>query len=64
MEENEVELQCEELGIRVVTTFDPVLYDRKEMEDICEMFGSCVEAWHRRRSMVLANPKSYGFSIH
>ena len=64
MAKEECKLECAELGIEFTVDFDTVLYDTEEMEDICEMLASCIEAWHRRRSMVLANPKAYGFNIH
>jgi hypothetical protein len=64
VENNECELACDELGIKVVTTFDPVMYDATEIEEINEMFVRVLESWHRRRNMVFADPRRYGFEVH
>ena len=64
MADNECEIASEELGIKVVTTFDPTMYDTQEIEDICEMFARVLESWHRRREMMWANPRYYGIEVH
>jgi len=64
VDSNECELSCDELGIKVILAFDPVLYDEQEIEDISEMFAGVLEAWHRRRNMVFTNPKAFGIEVH
>ncbi len=61
---NECELSSKELGIKAVISFDTVLYDATEIAEVSEMLASVMEAWHKRREMVLSNPRLYGFEIH
>jgi hypothetical protein len=62
--ENVSELESKELGIKVVITYDTVLYDVSEIEDIDTMIAGVMEAWHRRREFALARPKLYGVTVH
>jgi len=58
MADNECELACDELGIKVVVTFDPTFYDEDEIIEINEMLARVISAWHRRRETTFC-PKSY-----
>jgi len=64
MASGQCELSSEMLGVRVEITYDTDKYLATEMEDICVMLARVLESWNRRRDLIDANPKVYGYGVH
>jgi ferredoxin len=56
-------LENEDIGVEIKVTLNPDFYTDDEQNDIGMMVARVIDAWVKRRMMMLLNPGVYGITV-